>query len=60
MVQSIDTVAAARYLGMPSSTLVYWRAQRVGPAWYKLGRHVRYDTADLDTFIAQRKQVTAP
>jgi len=43
------------YMGTTASTLVYWRAQRTGPRWYKLGRRVRYDIADLDAFIEQSK-----
>lgn len=46
---------AARYMGVPESTLKYWRAHGVGPRHYKLGRRIMYDRADLDAFIAASK-----
>lgn len=56
-VDRLDTAAAARYLGAPATTLVYWRSQRIGPRWYKLGKHVRYDLGDLDAFVEQQKRL---
>ena len=55
--RGISTAEAGAYLGAPASTLVYWRAQRTGPRWYKLGKRVMYDRADLDAFIEQQKLV---
>lgn len=57
--RSMDTSNAAIRLDVPRTTLVYWRTQRVGPRWYKLGRHVRYDLADLDAFVDQQKRLAA-
>jgi hypothetical protein len=44
--------AAAEYLGeVPPATLRQWRYLGKGPAYVKLGRHVRYRKSDLDAFI---------
>lgn len=54
--RSCDTSGAGEYLGLPSTTLAYWRSQGTGPRWYRLGRHVRYDLADLEAFVEQQKR----
>jgi excisionase family DNA binding protein len=46
---------AAAYLNVPVATLRWWRAQGRGPRSMKLGRHVRYDKADLDQWINEQK-----
>jgi excisionase family DNA binding protein len=51
---------AADYLTIPEETLRKWRAQGRGPRSIKLGRHVRYDKADLDAWVEQRKQNGSP
>lgn len=57
--RSCNTAGAAEYLAVPATTLAYWRNQGVGPRWYRLGRHVRYDVADLDAFIERQKELAA-
>lgn len=47
---------AASYLTVPEETLRKWRAQGRGPQAIKLGRHLRYDRADLDRWIAEQKR----
>jgi excisionase family DNA binding protein len=50
----------AEVLRVPEHTLACWRSQGKGPAWSKIGRHVRYDWADVDAYrVAQRKTGTA-
>lgn len=53
--------AAAEYIGMSVS---YLRADRYrgniggrtpGPPWLQMGRTIRYDRADLDTWLAARR-----
>ena len=57
--RSCSTAFASEYLDVPATTLVYWRAQGFGPRWYRLGRHVRYDMADLDGFVEEQKRLAA-
>ena len=47
----LDTVAAARRLGVSPSFLAKARMQGVGPRYRKLGRAVRYAQADLDHWL---------
>ena len=53
--QLLDCEMAAEYLGLSPITLADWRMQSKGPKFAKLGRRVKYDVADLDTFIEQNK-----
>lgn len=52
---------AGNYLGIPAPTLAGWRCRKLGPTYVKVGGHVRYRKADLDSYIAQneRKAVAA-
>lgn len=47
-----DEVAAR--LQVPLKTLYSWRAKRQGPPAYRVGRHLRYDPHDLDSWLASR------
>jgi hypothetical protein len=47
----LDEKAAAQILGCSASLLRKWRLFGDGPAYYKLGRLVRYSEADLIEFI---------
>jgi hypothetical protein len=48
---------AADYLGgIPVSTLRYWRTVGGGPVFIKIGHRVRYDTRDLDDYLASRRR----
>ncbi len=44
----------SQYLGVPASTLANWRYQGCGPAFMRLGRHVRYRTEDVAEWISSR------
>lgn len=57
--QRCNTERAAAYLAMPVTTLVYWRAKHRGPRWYRLGKHVLYDVADLDAYVEEQKQAVS-
>lgn len=37
----------AQLLGVSGNTLYNWRYERRGPAWYKMGREVRYRLSDV-------------
>ena len=47
----LDTVAAARRLGVSPSFLAKARMQGTGPRYRKLGRAVRYAQGDLDHWL---------
>jgi len=46
-----STPMAAEYMGLSHRTLETWRRDGKGPRYRKVGRLVRYDPADLDTFL---------
>ncbi len=46
-------------LGTPVETLHYWRWKGLGPISVKIGRAVRYDRADVDSWVAARKAATS-
>lgn len=50
---------AAALLGVTQSTLNFWRVQRRGPAFVKLGHAVRYRRADIDAYIAASRRETS-
>ena len=37
----------SEYLGVPVGTLYQWRHRRTGPPALKIGRHLRYDPAEV-------------
>ncbi|GMU79957.1 MAG: hypothetical protein AMXMBFR46_27460 [Acidimicrobiia bacterium] len=39
------------YLGVPLGTLANWRYQGQGPAYVRVGRHVRYRAQDVTAWI---------
>ncbi len=44
---------ASAFLGVPVSTLYQWRHHRSGPPAYKVGRHLRYDPAEVRAWVKQ-------
>jgi hypothetical protein len=44
----VDPTIAAERLGLERHSLACYRSLGIGPAWYKLGRWVRYLPEDLD------------
>lgn len=48
----------AEYLGIPPHTLDDWRSRGIGPAWSKIGRHVRYRWADVELWVEQQQRQT--
>lgn len=41
----------ATYLGIPEWTLTHWRSRGKGPRYRKVGRHVRYQWADVESWL---------
>ena len=52
MNELLTTVEAAELLRSNTNTLAFWRNQKQGPVWAKLGRRVVYRRSDVDAFIA--------
>ncbi|QSB14047.1 helix-turn-helix domain-containing protein [Natronosporangium hydrolyticum] len=44
----------ATYLGVPVATLYQWRYRRTGPRARRIGRHLRYDPADIRAWLDQQ------
>ncbi|TDC22084.1 DNA-binding protein [Micromonospora sp. 15K316] len=42
------------FLGVPVGTLYQWRYRRTGPRAARVGRHLRYDPADLRAWLDQQ------
>lgn len=49
---SVDDVAA--YLLVPVETLYRWRKTHYGPPAARVGRHLRYDPADVRAWVKSR------
>ncbi|MFD0329055.1 helix-turn-helix domain-containing protein [Streptacidiphilus monticola] len=43
----------AELLAVPVQTLYQWRRKRTGPPAFRVGRHLRYDPAQLRAWIAR-------
>jgi hypothetical protein len=43
---------------LPSVETVYqWRRKRIGPPGFRIGKHLRYDPADVRAYVTSRKAV---
>ncbi|MGW2953422.1 helix-turn-helix domain-containing protein [Streptomyces eurythermus] len=45
----------AEIFGVPKETVYQWRKKRVGPPGFRIGKHLRYDPADVWAYVNQRK-----
>lgn len=43
------------FLRIPVGTLYQWRHRRIGPRSFKVGRHLRYDPADVRSWLAEQE-----
>jgi len=48
----------SRHLGIPTTTLANWRYLRKGPAFVRIGRHVRYRTCDVLEWVITQRQAS--
>jgi len=53
----LDTKQLACLLQIPEGTLRQWRSSGVGPKWHKMRRSVRYDKAEVESFIHQSERI---
>ncbi|SCG46428.1 helix-turn-helix domain-containing protein [Micromonospora inositola] len=42
------------FLGVPVGTLYQWRYRRIGPRASRVGRHLRYDPADVRSCLTKQ------
>jgi hypothetical protein len=56
--QLATTEQVADYLQLPPKTLAEWRSQGIGPKYSKIGKHVRYDWADVHAWVAGQQPAT--
>lgn len=47
-------------LGVSTQTLAKWAYQSSGPPYYRLGKHARYDWAEVQTWLDSRRVESAP
>lgn len=52
----LSTKKAAERLGISTRTLEKWRLTGQSPPYRKLGRAVRYDPADVEVWLEERKR----
>ncbi|HSJ43618.1 MAG TPA: helix-turn-helix domain-containing protein [Euzebyales bacterium] len=45
----------ADMIAVPVATLYQWRSRGGGPVGMRIGRHVRYDPADVRAWLDQRR-----
>ncbi len=46
----------AKYLGVPPATLTAWAYRNKGPRYRLVGRHARYDWADVRRWLDAQQQ----
>ncbi|MDW9899101.1 helix-turn-helix transcriptional regulator [Sinorhizobium meliloti] len=56
--KNIRVKEAAAYVGLSKSSLDKLRCFGGGPRFYKLGRSVVYNTADLDAWVVERARTS--
>jgi excisionase family DNA binding protein len=44
----------AEYLGISPSSIHYWRAQGRGPRGFRIGKQLRFKTADVDAWLQEQ------
>ncbi|MET9385343.1 helix-turn-helix domain-containing protein [Streptomyces sp. NPDC002928] len=45
----------AEIFEVPKETVYQWRKKRIGPPGFRIGKHLRYDPADVHAYVTQRK-----
>ncbi|MFI5886461.1 helix-turn-helix domain-containing protein [Streptomyces sp. NPDC051554] len=50
---TVDDIATM--FEVPVETVYQWRKKRTGPPGFRIGKHLRYDPADVGTYVTERK-----
>lgn len=45
----------AEIFDVPKETVYQWRKKRIGPPGFRIGKHLRYDPADIRAYVTERK-----
>lgn len=45
----------AEMFEVPKETVYQWRRKRMGPPGFRIGKHLRYDPADVRAYVTRRK-----
>ncbi|WP_405882455.1 helix-turn-helix domain-containing protein [Streptomyces sp. NBC_01136] len=45
----------AEMFEVPIETVYQWRKKRTGPPGFRIGKHLRYDPADVRAYVSERK-----
>ncbi|MDG9719432.1 helix-turn-helix domain-containing protein [Streptomyces sp. DH24] len=45
----------AELFEVPIETVYQWRKKRTGPPGFRIGKHLRYDPADVRAYVTNRK-----
>ncbi len=53
--QLIDLETLATYLGVPVATVYDWRARRLGPPAYRIGKRLMFAVPDVQAWMEQRR-----
>ncbi|MFE1801106.1 helix-turn-helix domain-containing protein [Streptomyces sp. NPDC059517] len=48
----------AEIFEVPKETVYQWSKKRIGPPGFRIGKHLRYDPADVRAYVTQRKSVS--
>jgi hypothetical protein len=56
MKELLDSKSAAVYLRLAQQTLAQMRVSGTGPSYYKVGRRVLYDLAELDDWLDTKRR----
>ncbi|MEU1115101.1 MULTISPECIES: helix-turn-helix domain-containing protein [unclassified Streptomyces] len=52
-----DDIAAI--FEVPKETVYQWRKKRTGPPGFRIGKHIRYDPADVHAYVTERRRMDA-
>jgi len=55
----LSPAQAAVYLGLPARTLEQYRAEKCGPLFSRVGKHVRYNSHDIDVWMRRLQNGTS-
>uniref|UniRef100_A0AAU1HU88 Helix-turn-helix domain-containing protein n=1 Tax=Streptomyces sp. NBC_00180 TaxID=2903632 RepID=A0AAU1HU88_9ACTN len=51
----LTTEDIAAMFGVPLETVYQWRKKRTGPPGFRIGKHLRYDPAEVRAYVTARK-----